>query len=376
MRKLFAVVAVLVLILPLPCRAAPTDAQRAAEVMQSVQQRFWDERNKLYVDDTVKRGPAAMWAAGIAFSALDAAARQSPQTYRPIQSTYLASLDRYWDRKQPLGGYEPYPSDGNGNDKYYDDNAWMAITFAEDYAATGDAGALTRAKRTTDFVLSGWDDQLGGGIWWHEKHKGGGKNTCVNAPGAVACGRMAQLLPNRTDDQHYEAAAEHIVAWTRQHLQNDNGLYGDNVVVDTGKVARFTLTYNTALMIRANLILWRETKQAAYRTEAEREAKAADGFVSRKTGGYRDEVKWSHLEVEADLTAARATADAALAAHLRQRARAAVDVNYAAWQAQPSDHLIDVASLARELYLLSEDQTPAGRAFWARMDAARINVSR
>ena len=363
-----------VLSITAPTAHAATDGQRAAEVMRSVQQRFWVDRTHGYASGADYKMPAEMWAAGIAFSALDAAARADPDTYRPLLGSCFASLDRYWDRRQPLGGYEPYPTDGNGDDKYYDDNAWMAITFAEAYAMTANPAVLARARQTTDFVLSGWDDQLGGGIWWHEKHKGGCKNTCVNAPAAVACGRMAQMLP-AADAKRYGARAAAIVAWTRQHLQNGDGLYADNVNVATGKVARFSLTYNTALMIRANLMLWRQTGTADYRAEAEREERAADAYVDRTSGAYQNgrDLKWGHLLVEADLATARATADAELARHLRQRARAAVDANYAAWQAKPSDHLIDVASLARELYLLAEDGTPAGRAFWARMDAAKLS---
>ena len=365
--------AVLLVLTPArPARAA-ADAQRAAEVMRSVQQRFWDDGRHRYATDAARTKPAEMWACGIAFSALDAAARAEPAAYRPVLSAYFNALDRYWDRRQPLGGYEPYPTDGDGDDKYYDDNAWMAITFAEAYAMSGNPAVLARARATTDFVLSGWDDQLGGGIWWHEKHKGGGKNTCVNAPGAVGCLRVAQFLPV-ADAAIYRKRAVDIVAWTREHLQNPNGLYADNVVVDTGHVARFSLTYNTALMIRANLMLWRQTGQPDYRVEAEREARAADAFLSKKTGAYRDEIKWAHLQVEADLAVARATTDAQLAAHVRQRARATVDANYAAWSAKPSDHLIDVASLARELYLMAEDASTVGRAFWAKMDGPRVAV--
>ena len=364
--------ALVILPVSAPCRADPpsapaTDLPRARAVQQSVQQRFWDEHRRRYRSKAGRDDPAEMWGAGIAFSALDGAARYDAATYRPLLLTYFQSLDRYWDRNEKVPGYEPVPTDGNGDDKYYDDNAWMAITFVEGYAMTGNARLLTQARRTTDFVLSGWDDQLGGGIWWHEKHKGGGKNTCANAPGAVGCLAVARFLPP-ADADHYRNAARKIVDWTRAHLENPDGRFADNVKVETGKVARFTLTYNTALMIRAGLMLWRQTGTAADRAEAEREARAADGFVSRKTGGYGDSVKWSHLQVEADLAVARETADPALAAHVRRRARAAVDADYAAWKANPSDQLIDVASLARELWLLADADTTVGQAFWRRLD--------
>jgi hypothetical protein len=344
------------------------DLARAGEVQRSIQQRFWDGRHQRYLDQEGHGGPAVMWAAGIAFSALDGAARYDPATYRPLLLGYFKSLDGYWDRNQPLGGYEPVPTNGNGHDKYYDDNAWMAITFAEGFDLTGNQAMLGRARQTTDFVLSGWDDQLGGGIWWHEGHKDGSKNTCANAPAAVACLAMARRLPLPADAAKYRAAARRIVDWTRDHLENGDGRFADNVVVSTGKVAHFSLTYNTALMIRAGLMLARQSGSAADEAEAEREAKAADAFADHRTGAYHEQVKWSHLLVEADLAVARQTTDRALADHVLRRARVSVDADYAAWKAKPSAELIDVASLARELWLLADGGTQPGQAFWKRSD--------
>jgi hypothetical protein len=54
------------------------------------------------------------------------------------------------------------------------------------------------------------------------------------------------------------------------------------------------------------------------------------------------------------------------------RARAAVNADYAAWQERPSDRLIDVASLARELWLFADLQTSAGKAFWATVDGPPV----
>ena len=360
--------------------AAASELDRAAEVQQSIQKRFWDSRRLMYVTRAGHKDPAEMWAAGVTFSALDAASRHFPSLYRQVLSDYFHSLDRYWDRKQPQGGYEPLPTDGDQHDKYYDDNAWMAITFAEAYEMTGNTAVLARARQTTDFVLSGWDDALGGGIWWHERHNGDGKNTCVNAPGAVACLMLARCLPDAAAAAHYRKTAADIVAWTRLHLQNPDGRYADNIKVSTGRVERFSLTYNTALMIRANLMLARQSSdaaaRAAYQAEAEREAHAADAYVDAKTGAYHEIVKFSHLLVEADLAVARSTADAALAAHLRKIAHATVDVDYTAWKAKPSEHLIDVASVARELWLVVESDSTAGQEFWRKMDGPAAALKR
>ena len=369
-----------VLAMASPARADPpsspsTDLPRARMVQASVQQRFWDDRRQRYRSKVGKDDPAEMWAAGVAMSALDGAARYDPVTYRPLLLTYFDALGKYWDRDLPGGGYEPVPTRGSGDDKYYDDNEWMVMTFIEGAAVTGDNRMVDQARLTTDFVLTGWDDQAGGGIWWHEKHKGGGKNTCANGPGAVACLSLARALPQSTAGK-YRVAARKIVEWTRAHLQNDDGRYADSINVETGKVARFSLTYNTALMIRAQLMLWRQTGAVTDRAEAEREARAADAFVNRRTGGYGDSVKWSHLQVEADLAVARMTSDAALATHVRRRARSAVDADFAAWKAKPSDSLIDVAALARELWLLVDADTTAGQAFWRKLDGPVMRPGR
>src|SRR5690606_36978618 len=108
---------------------------------------------------------------------------------------------------------------GNGNDKYYDDNAWMVMMFLEAYEVSGDLRYLRRAKETLDFVLSGWDDEAGGGIWWHELHKDGTKNTCVNAPAAVGCLRMAKFS-NAEDAERYTQRAMEIMEWTIDTLQD------------------------------------------------------------------------------------------------------------------------------------------------------------
>ena len=76
-------------------------------------------------------------------------------------------MNGYWDPKVEIPGYEAAPTKGHGHDKYYDDNAWLAIAFLEAYETTGEPRYLTRADKTLQFVLSGWDDQGGaesGGI--------------------------------------------------------------------------------------------------------------------------------------------------------------------------------------------------------------------
>ena len=122
------------------------------------------------------------------------------------------------------------------------------------------------------------------------------------------------------------------------------------IIVTTGEVKRGKLTYNSALMLRANLDLYRQTGHTNYLDEAKRIGKAADWFCDNQTGVFRDPLKWSHFMVEADLDLYRTTQEE----YLLRRARTNADAYFAAWKkAPPADMLSNVAT-ARILFLLAE----------------------
>ncbi len=357
-----------------PPAAAPSPAavpdpglygKRAREVMADIQKTFWNARTGLYAKSATDTHPDFLWGNGVAFSALVAAARLEPGHYRPIMEKNFDALDGYWDTKSKVPGYEPGQTSGNGHDKYYDDNAWMVITFLEAYDLTHRAHYLKRAGETLDFVLSGWDDEGGGGIWWHETHKGGGKNTCVNAPAAVGCLRLARLRDPRAAAPLIEKA-QAIIAWTASNLQDPSGLFWDNKVIATGEVNRGQLTYNTGLMIRAFLGQYRATGKKEPLEEARRIARAGDRLLKKDTGVYRDHVKWAHLMVEADIELYRTTRED----YLLQRARKNADAYYETWQTNRPTDLISATSIARVLWLMADMESDVGRAFWQASDKA------
>ena len=347
---------------PIPPPPAPHLAM-AREVTAAIQQKFWMPKEALYRHEVGKDDPEYIWGSGVLFSMLTGAARHEPQPYGAELLRYYDALDRYWDKSVKIPGFEPCPTQGGGNDKYYDDNAWMVLTFAEGYQQTGDARMIRRAYDTLAFVLSGWDDTLGGGIWWHQQHKQDCKNTCANAPAAVGCLTLAKARPDRRE--RMTAKALEIVAWTRKNLQAENGLYMDNINAKTNRINRVTLTYNSALMLRAELMLYQATHDAAHLKEAERIGRAADDLCHRGTAVYRDQPRWSYLMVEADLELNRQTGDA----RALERAKATADSFYKSWQeADGKMKLIDQASVARTLWLLVDRETATGRAFWEKMD--------
>ena len=226
---------------------------------------------------------------------------------------------------------------------------------------TGESVYAQRAKETVRFVLSGWDEtHLGGGIWWHEarEKKVHCKNTCANAPAAVACLQLAQISPP-AEKQNLLAMARKITDWTAANLQLPNGLFADSKDLDGAGMNRAQLTYNSALMLRAFLGLFQANGQSADLQNARRIATAADALLDKKTGVYRDDKKWSHLMVEADLALYRTTKEP----YLLQRARTNADAFYSQWKARQTTSPMEIASIARVLWLMADLQTSTGRDF-------------
>ena len=81
----------------------------------------------------------------------------------------------------------------------------------------------------------------------------------------------------------------------------------------------------------------------------------------------RDDVKWAHLMVEADLELYRATKEP----YLLERATKNADHYYAAWKVKPPEDLLAAASIARTLWLMADTETEVGRKFWTESDAPK-----
>ncbi|MBC8136465.1 MAG: AGE family epimerase/isomerase, partial [Fibrella sp.] len=158
-----------------------------------------------------------------------------------------------------------YCSGPNGTDKYYDDNQWIVLADLEAFEATRDRSFLREAWATQKFVLSGWDEKLGGGIYWDLKHQT--KNTCSNAPAAASALRLYQL----TKDKEQLKWAIKIRDWVKANLRDEDGLYWDNMRLD-GNIEKTKWSYNTALMIRTDVLFYQLTGDKASLVSARQSA--------------------------------------------------------------------------------------------------------
>ena len=259
----------------MPCHAqtnAESSAQFAqwgVETLEAIKRDLWIAERGLYAEKAAADGerplvPAFMWGAGVQL-----------WRWRRLRGWIRPRMRGRWRRMRMR--WQAYWVEHNGDrrvqcaaaagvaDRYYDDNAWIVLGLMETLAATGDEKYLERAEGTLRFVLSGEDDALGGGIYWRENRRNS-KHTCSNGPAIVG----ALLLYQKTTDPQHLATAQRLYDWTQSRLQDaEDGLYWDNVRL-RGRVDRRKYSYNSALMIRANCLLYEVTGEPKYLAEAQR----------------------------------------------------------------------------------------------------------
>jgi len=196
-----------------------------------------------------------------------------------LESRVLPGLELYYDDQRQPAAYASYIRSAGRSDRFYDDNIWLGIDFAELYLLTRRSDYLDKAKEVWAFVISGQDTLLGGGIYWCEQKKTS-KNTCSNAPAAVFAVRMFEA----TKDTVYLEQAKQWYLWTKRTLQDpDDGLYWDNIRLD-GTVDRRKFPYNSGQMLQCAVLLYELTRDEGYLTDAHRIAESGYAYFFEGDG--------------------------------------------------------------------------------------------
>ncbi len=330
------------------------------DALATLNEDLWIPRRNLYAERAVfggrsRRQPAFMWGVGVQVTALAAAAKVDKETYLAPMRGYADAIDVYWQEHKGIHGYDVLPGPKD-SDRYYDDNAWLVLGLIEVYEITGEKKYLEKAEDTFRFVMSGEDEKLGGGLYWRENELES-KNTCTNAPAIVSALRLHQL----TERADYLETAKRVYAWTCKSLQDDDGLFLDHMRMD-GSLDRRKFTYNTALMIRANVLFHEIKGEQRYLEEAKRISDAAVKHWVRDHGGIADGGRFAHFLVEAFLELHRVDGDERWLNHARN-ALTFLHANVRDPNGRYG-HRWDreVTAPLRQIMLL--DQASAARAFW------------
>lgn len=242
------------------------------ELYHLILQDFWLARNsKAYEYKQDYRQTAFLWPYGSFLEAQSAYLKRNPNDSN-AKNTYIASLealDTYYKSERPDELLSYTCTHDPKAEVFYDDNAWIALEFLTAHQLLGDDQYLTKAKELCKFLYSGWDDEIGGGIWWKEGLKED-KNGFTNSPVAV----LSAMLYNITKDKDYLEWAKKIYDWVQTNLRAESGLIYDSIKAD-GSMNKLHFSYTTGTAISAGVELYRVTGDENYLNQAKQSAAAA-----------------------------------------------------------------------------------------------------
>jgi uncharacterized protein YyaL (SSP411 family) len=183
--------------------------------------------------------------------------------YRPFLDTLVTGVEKYRDAKRSPVGYQAYPAIFEKSDRYYDDNGLVGIDYSEAYLNTRDLRYLNRAKEVFTFILSGWSNDLGGGVTWLEG-KYDQKPACSNGSATVTALKIYES--NR--DTFYLNWGIRFYDWMQANLLDSKGIYANDKKLDSS-VNKTFWTYNSGFMLESAVMLYKFTKDKKYLLQAQ-----------------------------------------------------------------------------------------------------------
>ena len=194
----------------------------------------------------------------------------------------LSAIDKYRSTKPPVPGYDSYIVEYGGGDRFYDDNQWIGLALMDAYFREPQKEYLDKSEEIYHFMMSGFDTASGGGLYW-EEGKPDTKNTCSNGPGII----LALQLYKATKEKSYLDTALLLYEWVNKNLADKDGLYMDNIKIQSGKVDKTKFSYNTATMLQSNVYLYELTKDKSYLDKAKKIADSSLTYFYGKEN-FRD----------------------------------------------------------------------------------------
>ncbi|HKN51751.1 MAG TPA: glycoside hydrolase family 76 protein [Amycolatopsis sp.] len=154
---------------------------------------------------------------------------------------------------------------GRWTNEYYDDIAWLGLALQR---LRGFDAALDAISAQ---LMSGWTDDVGGGIWWRRGDKF--KNAPANGPAAIFHARAG----------HRDRALAMTDWMSRTLVDPATGLVWDGIRADTGELVKHIFTYCQGVYLGACLEL--SKMDLAARTVRAVAEHCAPGGVIRGQGG-------------------------------------------------------------------------------------------
>ena len=239
------------------------------EMWVAIQEHFYQPDQGLYAEyhpPIPGRRYSYLWPYSGVLSAANARARfRGDDAAKDDLRATLINLEQYFDAQDEPPGYDSYAVELGGGSRFYDDNQWLGIDMIAAYRTLEDERYLEKSRLIWEFSISGWSEELGGGIYWNEDEKNT-KNTCSNGPAAV----HALLLHQETGEQAYLDWAVRIMEWLDATLYDERtGVYHDHIRLD-GTIDEAKYTYNAGTPLHAFALLYEQTGDVSYLERARR----------------------------------------------------------------------------------------------------------
>ncbi len=245
-------------------------SDRAKIIYDNIKANYYNEKSNLYYETNLgKQGLdenkyAYNWPTGSVFQGIVEMRKSNiTKDSKAIELMVDTAMKYYNNVLRPAPGYDSYVYELGGGQRFYDDNEWYGLTYIDAYNLDKKEEHLTKAKEVYDFIITGYDDKMGGGLYWRENDPET-KNTCSNGPGIV----LALKLYEITKDKKYLDFASELYEWTNKNLLSPQGVYWDHVK-SNGLIEYTTWTYNTGIMIQANAMFYKVTGEEKYLKQAE-----------------------------------------------------------------------------------------------------------
>jgi len=188
--------------------------------------------------------------------------------YLPYMDSLVTGMEKYRDTTRLPIGYQAYPASLEKTDRYYDDNGLVGIEYLEIYFNTKNPLYLERGKQVFKFIISGWSDQLGGGIYWLEGHKDQ-KPACSNGMAML----VALKLYKATNDTAYLNWGKRFYNWMKTNLSDPDGIYWNDKKTADGSIGKRYYSYNSGSVLEASVMLYQFTNDKKYLDNAQLIAK-------------------------------------------------------------------------------------------------------
>jgi hypothetical protein len=250
-----------------------TYKEKAKQVFDLVQQNYKINNTGLYLENFPKqagdREASYLWSLDGVLSAVNQLKAIGYKDEK-LNDAFTAA-EKYYDTQRLPSAYAAYPVQYGLEDRFYDDNAIIALDLLEDYHITNNPASLERVKKIAEFSITGENNVAGGGMYWVEQYRNKPESDMCNKAVCASAFTTTYLLKlyQITKNEDYLILAKRIYQWLTTTMKDPvDNLFWNDIRIRDNYVNKTKWTYNSGAMISNNVLLYEITNDEMYLNEA------------------------------------------------------------------------------------------------------------